>query len=379
MPVQATINRAARILAQIGPDQPADAVLRRELATMRRISPAERRDIVRTIFSYFRWQQWLDGKGSAQAQLAEAVKLQDRFDRDPALFKPQALAARAVPAWVHDEVEFSPDDLRALQRDPVLWIRTRTDKAKGVARALRTVRPAPPPADATGMAYEGERDLYRTPEFQDGAFEIQDLGSQLVGHACAAQPGEFWWDACAGEGGKTLHLADQMKNKGLLWATDRSNRRLEKLRERAARAKMFNYRAVNWNGGPYLPTQTLFDGILVDAPCSGLGTWRRNPHARWTTTMIDVQELATLQRQILESLANSLKPGGRLIYAVCTLARSETTAIADAFGAAHPELEPFSLLDRGPQVFLRPGETDANGMFLAGWRRPLEASPASRD
>jgi len=369
MSAQATFNRAARVLAQISPDQPADAVLRRELGALRRISPAERRAIARTVFAYFRWRQWLDGKGSAQAQLAEADRLQDRFDADPAAIKPQALAARAVPDWVHSEVEFSPDDLRALQREPVLWLRARAERAKGVARALRQVQPAPPPCDTTGLAYSGERDLYRTPEFHAGDFEIQDLASQLVGHTCAAQPGEVWWDACAGEGGKMLHLADQMNNKGLIWATDRSNRRLDRLRDRTARAKVFNYRAINWNGGPHLPTKTLFDGILVDAPCSGVGTWRRNPHSRWTTTLADVQELAGLQRQILDSLAHSLKPGGRLIYAVCTLTRTETTAIADAFGADHPDLEPLPLLGRGPQVFLRPAEFDANGMFLAGWRR----------
>ena len=138
-------------------------------------------------------------------------------------------------------------------------------------------------------------------------------------------------DACAGEGGKTLHLADLMQNKGLIWASDRSIRRLHVLKQRTARAGVFNYRAVAWNGGPQPPTRTRFDGILVDAPCSGVGTWQRNPHARWTVSPADVHELAAVQRQLLDHVAGALKPGGRLIYAVCTLTRAETSGLAAEF------------------------------------------------
>ncbi len=134
-----------------------------------------------------------------------------------------------------------------------------------------------------------------------------------------------------------------MGNKGLLWATDRHPKRLETLKRRAGRAKLFNYRTALWDGSPKLPTKTKFDGILVDAPCSGVGTWQRNPHARWATSPDDVRELAATQRALLDAVAGSLKPGGRLIYSVCTLTRSETTAIADAFTAAHPELDPFAI------------------------------------
>jgi 16S rRNA (cytosine967-C5)-methyltransferase len=243
---------------------------------------------------------------------------------------------------------------------------------------------------ATALRYTGSRDLFRTEAFQTGLFEIQDLASQLVGHACAPQPGETWWDACAGEGGKTLHLADLMRNKGLLWATDRSLRRLTLLQRRAARAQVFNYRSAAWDGSARLPTKTKFDGILVDAPCSGVGTWQRNPHARWTTTPNDVRELAAIQRTLLEHVAPALKPGGRLLYAVCTLTRSETTDIASAFTAAHPEFEPSpvftalpsippSLISPLPQspipsvpsatLLLLPHELNANGMFLAAWKR----------
>jgi 16S rRNA (cytosine967-C5)-methyltransferase len=165
-----------------------------------------------------------------------------------------------------------------------------------------------------------------------------------------------------------------MGNKGVIWSTDRSERRLQILKRRAARAQIFNYRAALWDGSAKLPTKTKFDGILVDAPCSGVGTWQRNPHARWTTTPEDVRELAAVQLALLQHLAGSLKPHGRLIYSVCTVTRSETTAIADAFTAAHPELEPLPLFSSKPstlpsQLFLWPHELNANGMFIAAWRR----------
>jgi 16S rRNA (cytosine967-C5)-methyltransferase len=170
-----------------------------------------------------------------------------------------------------------------------------------------------------------------------------------------------------------------MKNKGVVWATDRNERRIDTLKRRAARAKLFNYRTEYWDGGSRLPSKTKFDGILLDAPCSGVGTWQRNPHARWTTTPEDVRELAATQLALLNNVVVALKPGGRLIYSVCTLTRSETTAVTEAFSAAHPELDPLPLqITTGSntqpaapssQRLLWPHELNANGMFIAAWRR----------
>ncbi|MBI5382922.1 MAG: RsmB/NOP family class I SAM-dependent RNA methyltransferase [Opitutae bacterium] len=378
MPSSATLNRAAHVLRRITPELPADAALRQELAANRRLSPGERRAVAHAVFAWCRWRQWLNLSEALQPQIAAALDWQARFDAHPATVKPEALALRAVPAWLAGEMALPPEFLRQLQRPPALWLRTRTGQTAAVARALGDCTPpaAPLPLPAlaaplaTALRYTGTQDLYRAAPFQSGLFEIQDLASQLVGHACAPQPGETWWDACAGEGGKTLHLADQMKNKGLLWASDRSLRRLEALKKRTARAQVFNYRAAAWDGSARLPTKTKFDGILLDAPCSGIGTWQRNPHARWTTGPQDVRELAATQRALLDHVAPALKPGGRLLYAVCTLTRSETTDIAAAFTAAHPELEPIPVFPSTEAThFLWPHEWNANGMFLAAWRR----------
>jgi len=368
----ATLNNAARVLKLVATGMPADQALRESLTQDRHFTaPAERRGISRAVFTYFRWWRWLDEKDSLQKQLAGALELQERFNKNPASFKPESLAARAVPDWLKAEMDaLPPATLGQWQQEPVLWIRAKAGTGIELAKKLSHFTPAPQSPDA--LRYSGLTDLYRTKEFQAGEFEIQDLASQLVGLAAAPQPGETWWDACAGEGGKTMHLSDLMQNKGLIWASDRSLRRLAKLKERAARAKVFNFRAAPWEGDAKLPTKTKFDGILVDAPCSGVGTWQRNPHARWTTLPKDVHELAAVQAKLLHHVAGSLKPGGRLLYAVCTLTRAETTGVAAAFTAAHPELEPLPLsplATHHSSLILWPHELNANGMFLACWRR----------
>lgn len=371
-------NQAAQVIRLTQAGTPADAALRETLGRTRHSSaPAARREISRAVFCYFRWLRWLETKESLQKQVAAALDLQTRFDRHPASFKTETLAARAVPDWLKEEMETSEAWLRQLQAEPALWIRAKGAEAAKVASDLGDCTPAPASAHCSAPAayrYSGTRDLFLTPEFKAGLFEIQDLASQLVGHACTPQPGQTWWDACAGEGGKTLHLADLMQNRGLIWASDRSLRRLAKLKERTARARVFNYRAAAWDGGPRLPTKTRFDGILIDAPCSGVGTWQRNPHARWTTQAKDVGELAAVQQRLLDHAAPALKPGGRLVYAVCTLTRAETTAVAEAFSSTHPDFEPvavFPASDPGPRsaVFLWPQEHNSNGMFIAAWRK----------
>jgi 16S rRNA (cytosine967-C5)-methyltransferase len=365
MPDQSTLNHAAQILGAVSANERADTALRFYFESHRYLAPAMKRAVTQTVFAYFRWLSWLDAKASPQKRLEQAAELHARFATDPKSVKAEALAVRAVPEWLWTELDLPADAkaayLRQLQRDSALWLRARPGQSAALAQSLTACEPTDRAPDA--LRFTGTQDLFKTEQFRLGEFEIQDLASQLVGVACAPKPGETWWDTCAGEGGKTLHLADQMANKGTVWATDRNARRIETLKRRAARAKIFNYRTDFWDGGKLLPNKIKFDGILVDAPCSGVGTWQRNPHARWTTTMDDVRELAATQLALLNNVAGSLKPGGRLVYSVCTLTRSETTAIADAFSAAHPELE------AGKRETLWPHELDANGMFLAAWTR----------
>ena len=375
------LSLASRVLANSTRERPADAVLRAELKEAQGLTARDKREVSEVVFTFFRWKAWLDRKVPYEARIRRALELAARFHSNPFTLPAESLAAKAVPSWTGEQVELRPEWLRSIQRPPRLWLRARIGQARDLAKRLGQAKAGGPGNLAEAVLYEGERDLFQTPEFEAGAFEIQDISSQAVSRICAPQPGETWWDACAGEGGKMLHLADLMQNKGLIWASDRAEWRLERLQRRAARAQVFNFRTVLWDGGSSPPTKTKFDGILVDAPCTGLGTWGRNPHARWTTSLKDVQELAALQKQLLANVAGSLKAGGRLVYAVCTLTRAETVEVADAFEREQPGLEPFAFanpfkpaLPLSPRLWLWPQTTDGNGMFIAAWRKKAEPS-----
>jgi len=367
------LQLAARIVERSSLENPADLVLRQTLFRRRSLPPSDAAWVSRAVFSYFRWQQWLPEDRPLEARIEDGLRLAARFASRPEEFPEDELVQRSVPGWAAGQLTVSGSLARALQGEPVLWLRSRPEFTEELSRRLTGTEPGPFP---DSHRYLGREDLFLDRGFQAGQFEIQDIASQAVGRICAPRPGEVWWDACAGEGGKTLHLSALMGGKSLIWASDRAAWRLDRLRQRAARARCFNYRAVPWDGSERPPTKTRFDGILLDAPCSGLGTWGRNPHARWTTSVRDVEELAEIQARLLRHVADSLKPGGRLIYAVCTLSHAETTAVADAFTQERSDFDTLAVVnpfqpDDPPvtQMHLWPQDTGGNGMFVAAWRR----------
>lgn len=371
---------AAEVIRSVTRERPADAALREVLKRQRALPPFDAAEISRMVFRHYRWLGWLWKERNLEGKFRLARRLEAQFRINPDSVPRTELEARAVPGWLPGRMEMPEEWLRALQREPKLWLRARRRQGGALAEKLRFVETPAPPVLPEALVYDGEADLFKTPEFHAGAFEIQDIASQAVGWLCAPQAGETWWDACAGEGGKTLHLSDLMQNKGLIWASDRAAWRLQKLKRRAARAEVFNYRATLWDGGVRLPTKTKFDGVLVDAPCSGIGTWQRNPHARWTTEAKDVEELAEVQGKLLENVAKAVKPGGKLIYSVCTLTRRETVGVVENFNRTQPEFEPMvlslpgadvsqRLLTPAATVTLWPQDWGGNGMFLAGWRK----------
>ena len=371
-----------RIILASNRENPADRVLREHLKAERDLMSSDARAISQTVFNYFRWRGWLDLAAPLNLQIRKARELAGNFLAKPESYSDASLVERVAPDWLRAEMDLTAAWARAIQAEPKLWLRAKPGQGTllveklGAAKLEKTLLP-----DA--VHYKGEEDLFKRDEFHAGEFEIQDIASQAVGWLCAPQPGETWWDASAGEGGKTLHLSALMQNKGLIWASDRAEWRLKNLKRRAARAQVFNFRAAAWDGGAKLPTKTKFDGVLVDAPCSGVGTWQRNPHARWTATPQDVQELAAIQKRLLAHVAPAVKPGGKLIYSVCTLTRSETTDVTADFNARFAaEFEPMELpVIPGNQSFQTPAATitiwpqdlGGNGMFIAGWRRKRTA------
>jgi len=367
---------AAEVIRKTGRDKPADAALREVLKQIKDLAPFDATEIARTVFLYYRWHVWLREERGVEAKMRVAIRLNERFQANPANVPLAELRANAVPSWTADEMEVTDDWLLSLQREPKLWLRAKRGTAAALADKLRLAGALAPPGFADALIYGGEEDLFKTPEFHAGEFEIQDIASQVVGLLCDPKPGETWWDTCAGEGGKTLHLSDLMQNKGMIWASDRAEWRLAKLKRRAGRAKVFNYRSAHWDGGAKLPTKTKFDGVLVDAPCSGIGTWQRNPQARWTTTPNDVRELAEIQKQLLTNVAPGVKPGGKLVFSVCTLTRAETIDVVKEFNAKFAtEFEPMHLSEicggqpAAATKTIWPQDLGGNGMFIAGWRR----------
>jgi len=371
------LQTAQRIIGASNREQPADLLLKRELGAHSGVSPKQAREISHAVFAYYRWLGWLNSKQPLSTQIQKAAELANAFAKNPQEFSDPDLAARAVPSWLKDQMEVTGPFARALQTEPSLWLRARPGYGRALASKLGDCRICGTGEQADTLQYIGTKDLFRTPEFHAGEFELQDLSSQAVGWLCAPTPGQTWWDACAGEGGKTLHLSALMQNKGLIWASDRAAWRLQKLKRRAARAGVFNYRSAVWNGRTRLPTKTKFDGILIDAPCSGVGTWHRNPHARWTTHPKDVSELSALQQQLLKSTASALKPAGKLFYAVCTLTRAETEEVVAGFERTVPEFKALPLtnplnpaLPKQLQTWLWPQDSRGNGMFVAAWALP---------
>jgi 16S rRNA (cytosine967-C5)-methyltransferase len=367
---------AAEAIRQTGRDKPADAALREVLKQHRDLASFDATEIAKTVFIYYRWHVWLRDERGLEYKMRCAVRLDERFRANESSVPLAELRAKAVPAWTAESMEAGDNWFRSLQRQPKLWLRAKRGTAEALAGKLFSADVSPLLPDA--LVFDGEADLFKTPEFHAGEFEIQDITSQMVGLLCDPKPGEMWWDTCAGEGGKTLHLSDLMQNKGLLWASDRAEWRLQKLKRRTGRAKVFNYRSVFWDGGAKPPMKTKFDGVLVDAPCSGVGTWQRNPQARWTTTPDDVRELSEIQRRLLANVAPGVKPGGKLIFSVCTLTRVETTQVVEYFNTSQPDFEPLvfpeiKLNERTvsgtSSLTLWPSDLDGNGMFIAGWRR----------
>ena len=191
-----------------------------------------------------------------------------------------------------------------------------------------------------GIRLAAKPSLSRHPLFLDGSFEVQDEGSQLLGFLVQPKRGEMVADFCAGAGGKTLLLGALMRSQGRLYAFDVAEKRLAKLKPRLARSGLSNVHPTRIESERDIKVKRLagkMDRVLVDAPCSGLGTLRRNPDLKWRQTPESVAELSAKQFSILSAAATMVRPGGRLVYATCSLLDAENEAVVSRFLAEHPE------------------------------------------
>jgi 16S rRNA (cytosine967-C5)-methyltransferase len=255
-----------------------------------------------------------------------------------------------------------------------LRVNTFTDKRADVQHELKLagIKAVDTPFSPWGLRIEGKPALSGLDAFSRGAIEVQDEGSQLLALLLDAKRGEMVVDFCAGAGGKTLAIGASMRSTGRLYAFDTSGHRLESLKPRLARSKLSNVHpsAIAHERDERVKRLSgKIDRVLVDAPCSGLGTLRRNPDLKWRQSPKAVQELTEKQTAILASAARLVKSGGRLVYATCSVLPEENEAIAQAFGAAHPNFVPLSAADTLTELKVANAASlcTADGLYLRLW------------
>ena len=335
--------------------------------------------------------KWLGDQGAAKALDGLAQSLDDAPFAVRANL-PDPLAERLLKAY--DESHLLALCTAMNQPAPV-DIRVNTLKAErsdiqhmlndlGLATELTPYAPH-------GLRRHDRRPLFSLPAFKEGLFEVQDEASQLVGHLVAPKPGERVLDLCAGAGGKTLQLGALMQSKGSLMATDISAHRLEKLTPRMRRAGLSNVRPVAISGmtdAHLKRNKGMFDRILIDAPCSGTGTWRRNPDLKWR--VLELEELNATQAALLEGAVRLLKPAGQIVYATCSILPEENERIVEQFLANHPDFKLLSAAEIlaaqgitpphvGDMLKLDPAQHGTDGFFAAVLQRVAATLDADND
>ena len=313
----------------------------------------------------------LNKQEAAWLEACEAVKPADLMERH----------CHNLPEWLVEPLKaqvgegFWPLVERMNGGAPLdLRVNTFTDKRADVQHELQLagIKAENTPFSPWGLRIDGKPALSQLDAFARGAIEVQDEGSQLLALLLDAKRGEMVVDFCAGAGGKTLAIGAAMRSTGRLYAFDVSAHRLESLKPRLARSKLSNVHpsAIAHERDERVKRLSgKIDRVLVDAPCSGLGTLRRNPDLKWRQSPKAVQELTEKQTSILASAARMVKPGGRLVYATCSVLPEENEAIAQAFSAAHPNFVPLSVAETLTELKVLNAASlcTTDGMYLRLW------------
>ncbi|CDW93237.1 MULTISPECIES: RsmB/NOP family class I SAM-dependent RNA methyltransferase [unclassified Thiomonas] len=378
-------------------DAAADAVLSRLFRTKPQLGKTDRQILADTVYQVLRHLRlfqtlaatdesiggamelrlailgWSGNAQSLHAALSpEQLEWRKRLLAQDAMALPEAVRW-SLPEWLAAALQANygaeyPALAQAMLRPAPLDLRVNVQKARREAVLdvfARLNLPAQPtPYSPWGVRLEGKPALQDLTVFREGWVEVQDEGSQLLAVLLAPRRGEMVVDFCAGAGGKTLALGAMMRSTGRLYAFDVADYRLAKLKPRLLRSGLSNVYPVAIAHERDERVKRLagkVDRVLVDAPCSGLGTLRRNPDMKWRQKPEDIAELTTKQANILQSAATLLKPGGRLVYATCSVLPEENSGIVNAFLAAHPDFE------RVPaDAVLRQQGVDGEGLVTQG-------------
>lgn len=428
------VAQAISLLAEVLKfERPADGVLSQYFKTHRELGHADRGRLAELIYAILRHLASLravvarsappEGHEARHLVLAALVRLQGRnlreiehllkgdenewFGRLKAAGQEKSetmtpAVSHEWPEWLETALAAMPDAdrdalARSLLQPAPLDLRINPLRAKRPEILAQLdkhgIVAEETPYSPWGMRVEGKPAIQRHPAFEKGDIEVQDEGSQLLVAMLAPKRGEMVLDFCAGAGGKTLLMGALMKNTGRLYATDISEKRLAKLGPRVARAGLSNIQTIRIAHERDDRIQRLagkFDRVLVDAPCSGTGTLRRNPDLKWRQSVEQVNELSDTQAKILEAAAPLVRPGGLLVYATCSLLDQENGAIQQAFSEKHTEFEvvnpvqqlaavgvdlPTDAVTQGamglPGLQLLPHRHNTDGFFAAVWRKKI--------
>jgi 16S rRNA (cytosine967-C5)-methyltransferase len=409
-----TLAHAATVLSKtLQFAGPADEVLSRYFREHHELGQQDRAFVAEAVFAVLRRRRSLEaaaGSAAPEALIAgAAMRVLGLSGRaldglvDPRLaqrikaFSLEALppAVRAdLPDWLWDRLCVDYGEAEAERIAQGMLNAAPLDLRVNIARTTREevrarlaqdgIDAQPTPHSPAGLRVTGKPPINRNPLFRDGLVEVQDEGSQLLAWLLAPRRGEMVADYCAGAGGKTLAVAMLMRGMGRVYAMDVSAKRLAALAPRAARAGVTNVHAIALSGNNDARAKRLagkLDRVLVDAPCSGFGTLRRNPDLKWRHEPQAIKELADKQGGILAAASRLLKPGGRLVYATCSILREENEVVVAAFHAANPGFsalrcdELFAAqrisLDTGESLRLWPHLHGTDGFFAAAFEREV--------
>ena len=381
-------------------NHPADAVVSRFFRDNRNLGPRERATLSETVFQVLRQKLMFEhmarsGSGAKERRLAILGFAGPRDFVKSALndtekkwldmcdsIQPSDLMSQHIhnlPDWLAQPLKEQLGDefgalAESLQQQGSLDLRVNdlNEKRAEVQKELTAagIVCENTPYSPWGLRLQGKPSLAKVKAFERGAVEVQDEGSQLLALLLDAHRGEMVVDFCAGAGGKTLAIGAAMRNTGRLYAMDTSAHRLDALKPRLARSQLSNVHPAaiaHERDDRVKRLAGKIDRVLVDAPCTGLGTLRRNPDLKWRQKPEGIADVAATQTAILDSAARLLKSGGRLVYATCSLLPQENEDIANAFSAAHPDFVVFPVMEELTRLKVAHAENLCNGNFLRLW------------
>lgn len=356
------VNAAVELLESIDSEsRPANEIINAYTRSRRYIGSKDRRALADMVWGALRNRARLDyacPNGLWRAKLAALTTWTTEL---PDLSAAPDWIQCEVPEWLIDHIERPEWELPALMESAPIVLRVNGNREKVKAllseEGMETTLSVHSPF---GLILGKRGNLNQSACYRDGLVEVQDEGSQCVALETGVAPGEMVLDYCAGAGGKSLIFAQMMQNRGLILAHDISRRSLNELEKRAHRAGVSIIETTeDIRGWVKHHSNRLFDHVVVDAPCSGTGTWRRCPDMRWKLTPEILASLVSKQAAILDQASEYVRDGGLLSYMTCSLTRDENTAQAEAFLARHPS---FSMVR---QKQYSPAATATDGLFVA--------------